>query len=550
MAIAATGEMEYKSPASERASRARARMLARLGARDALIIGLLMLFVIALSMFFFSGQSLRLDEAQSLWQSSHTPAKILNVIAQDVHVPLYHMILHFWQLFMGNDVTGARVLSLFFFVLTIPAMYLLGTFAYNRSIGLFGALLFSISPFLNWYGNEIRMYSLFTLITILNQFFFLKLYRKNATHAWVGYTLTVLLGIYTHYFFFLVLATQALFYIMYRHRFAVGSFKKFLIVAAVAAVAFSPWLYYVYNLGSANNTRPLLQAPTTINLFNTFSQFIFGFQNDHLNTLLVSLWPLTVLIGVLALRSHRRVSSVTIFFLLSLVLPIALVFIFSSVMRPIFVTRYLILTVPALYLFLGWVFSTYPKELRVTFKTILVGSMLLTLGVQAVSAAVPLKEDYRSAAYYLTEHAVPQDVIILSAPFTVYPFEYYYKGHADIETLPRWDRFTTGAIPPFDPEKLEAEIETIKANHQIAWVLLSYDQGYESDVKQAFDTRFHRVDVKNFSPGLNLYAYKLRYDSPDLDEIIRRQMSEDDEGDDVRTSGGTTTPAIATSTSE
>ena len=100
-----------------------------------LIISGLIVFVVAMSMLIFSHQSLRLDESQSLWQTSHTPTKILNIIAQDVHVPLYHFILHFWQLFFGNSVITGRVLSLIFFALSIPAVYFVGkrTFNKNRS---------------------------------------------------------------------------------------------------------------------------------------------------------------------------------------------------------------------------------------------------------------------------------------------------------------------------------------------------------------------------------------------------------------------------------
>ena len=76
---------------------------------------ILVAFVIALSLLFFSTQSLRLDESQSLWQVSHTPLKILYIVSQDVHVPLYHFLLYTWQYFLGNAVAAARQLSLIFF---------------------------------------------------------------------------------------------------------------------------------------------------------------------------------------------------------------------------------------------------------------------------------------------------------------------------------------------------------------------------------------------------------------------------------------------------
>jgi mannosyltransferase len=476
------------------------------------ILAVLMMFVVLLSVFVFSEQSLRLDESQSLWQTSHTPTKIINIIAQDVHVPLYHVILHFWQLFLGNSVFTGRMLSLVFFLLAIPSVYFLGKRALSAEIGMLAAVLISISPFMNWYGNEIRMYSLMTLLAILSQFFFITIYKTHHKDAWIGYFIVNLFGIFTHYFFFFILLVQAIFFFMYRDLFPAKSLRKFIIIAIVLLLVFTPWIIYVRTLDMVSNAAPLLITPTSVNVFNTFSQFIFGFQNDHLNTILVSLWPLTVLIGFLALRTNKKASPEVIYLLLSILIPVAAAFVVSITVRPLFVSRYLILTIPSLYLFIGWVFSTYPRPLRRIFTALLIIIMLTALTVEAMSPSAPVKEDYAQAASYLDQKVTPQDIIILSAPFTVYPIEYYYRGPAEIGTLPIWNRFITGPIPAFSEETLPQEVQTLKGTHERAFVLLSYDQGYEETIRLYMDQNFERIETKEFSPGLNLYVYRLRYD--------------------------------------
>jgi mannosyltransferase len=483
------------------------------------ILSGLMLFVAAMSLVVFSHQSLRLDESQSLWQTSHTPTKILNIIAQDVHVPLYHFILHFWQLFLGNNVATGRMLSLIFFVISIPAVYFVGKRTFDQRIGIFAATLLAVSPFMNWYGNEIRMYSLLTLMTILSQYFFIMIYKTHDRDAWVGYFLVNIFGIFTHYFFFFVLIVQVIFFFMYRHLFPRKSLRKFILIAVILFITFAPWLYYVHSLGSASNETPSLVAPTSVNVFNSFSQFIFGFQNDHLNTILVSLWPLTVLLGFLALRENKKVTPDAVYMLLSIIIPVTAAFVISVTLIPLFVSRYLILTIPSLYLFIGWVFSTYPETLRKVLTALLIFGMLAGLVVEAYSPSAPVKEDYRSAATYLNTNAQAQDVIILSAPFTVYPVEYYYKGPAEIATLPMWNRFITGPIPPFTDAKLPLEVNMLKASHEKAYVLLSYNQGYEEKIRLYMDTHFQRLETKNFSTDLTLYVYKLRYDPKVLGSI-------------------------------
>ena len=479
-----------------------------------IVLGALMLVVAAVSVGILSQQSLRLDEAQSLWQTSHTWSRMLTVIAGDVHVPVYHTLLHVWQIFVGNSVFAGRMLSLFFFLLTIPAVYLLGMAAFGRrSIALFAAVLVASSPFLNWYGSEIRMYSLLTLLMVVNQYFFVRIYKDRPSSAgiWWGYGITAALGLFTHYFFALGLVAQVVFYAMNARQFPTGSFRRFASLAMFLTVLLSLWLFYVYRVGAIGESKPHLAEPTIVNLFNTFSQFVFGFQNDHINTLIVSLWPLSVLFAFLVLTNDKRLSTLTTYFLIAAILPVILVFVLSITIRPLYLARYLILTVPSLYLFLSWAFSTYIPSVAKVLRAGLIVLIALTFLHQTTSADTPVKENYKEASEHLMAYAKPQDVVILSAPFTVYPIEYYYRGSASITTLPLWDRYQSGGIPLFSEERLPQEVEKIRGEHQNAYLLLSYDQGYEEAIKLYFETHFERLSQHEFSPKLNLYVYKLKY---------------------------------------
>jgi len=490
-----------------------------------LALAVLMLIPVGLSIAFFSGQSLRLDEAQSLWQSSRDVAHILTLVSQDVHVPLYHLMLHFWRIYFGNTVVVARDMSLLFYIISIPALYFLGKLAYGRTVGLFAAFLFSISPFMNWYGNEIRMYTLFTFFVILNQYFFLKILksREHNDHVWALYTLTALFGVFSHYFFFLNLASQAVFYFIRHKQFLPGSFKRFFFAVIIVVVAFVPWGLYVLHQGQAGNQEPLLAVPTTVNLFSTVSQFLFGFQNDNINTVLLSLWPITVLFGLLSLR--KRSGSVralqTEYFLITVIVSVAIAFVGSFIVAPVFVSRYLIFTVPSIYLLLASLFESYgPQPARIA-RYVLAVLMLVTLGVEIISPTTPVKENYKSATDYLNSHVTAQDVVILSAPFTVYPVEYYYHGDAPVTTLPIWDQYSYGPIPAYNASQLPEQVKQTTGSSQNVYLLLSYNQGYESDIKNYFESRYQRLYQQTYSDDLTLYVYKLRYDTTQSAVTVR-----------------------------
>ena len=501
-----------------------------------ILLTALVIFAGGLSLFFFSSQSLRLDEAQSLWQTSRAPVDIATIVAKDVHVPLYHFLLYGWRLLFGGGVETARMLSLLFYLLSIPALYALGKLAYNKEAGLFAAALFAISPFMNWYGNEIRMYTLFTLLVILNQYFFIKLWKSarhtdSASSGAALYAVTAILGMYSHYFFFLVLAGQAVFYFLRRQIFPRGTLRKLITSWMLVALALLPWGYYVYSIGEVQNQEPLLQAPTSIILFNAFSQFLFGFQADHINTVFLSLWPIAVILAFLALRKrHGGISPETEYFFLTVMLSTALAFGISLTFHPVFTSRYLILAVPSLYLLVTSVFSLYPERAARFARGAALFVMDATLIIELFSPTTPVKENYREAAQYLTAHAGGADVILLSAPFTIYPIEYYYRGAAPIRTLPLWNRYAFGPIPPFIPDKFPGEVAQATQANQNAWILLSYDQGYQEDIRLYFDTHYQRTDERVFSPGLTLYKYKLRYDTP-LSERSKKSIEKSLGGD-------------------
>ena len=478
------------------------------------VLGVLMAFATALSIFVFSKSSLRLDEAQSLFQVSRDIGGTLYVVAQDVHVPGYHLLLQAWTFIFGDDITAARLLSLGFFLATIPMVYVLGKLVFSHNVGLYAALLVTISPFMQWYGSEARMYSMLAFITVLHYYFFIKLYEEGRARQWIGYTIVAILGLYTHYFFGFVLLTEVLFYVLSRKSFPKGSFKKFIVSAVVALAAFAPWLLYVRQLGTASNTQPSLTSPSSGDVFNTYAQFLFGFQVDALNTIIVSLWPVVVLLAFFALQKNQKITKPAVFLFVAAVIPIIAAFIASVIVRPFYLSRYLIVSLPPLVILMAWIFSTYPLKVRRLLQTVLVVLTLGLLAIQVLSPQTPVKEDYSVAVAYLNQQVTAQDVVVVAAPFTIYPTEYYYTGAAKLTTQPIWNRFESGSVPAYNKNTVKAETDKNVLPYQYAYLMLSYDQGYNEKLKTYYGSRFELVSTKDFSDGLTIYRYKIRYDPP------------------------------------
>lgn len=482
------------------------------------ILVALMLFAVGFSVFFMFTQGLGLDEAQSLWQSAHSFSGILYVVAQDVHVPLYHFMLHIWQTAFGNGVPASRALSLLFYLPTIPLIYLLGRIAYNKTVGIWAAVLFTLSPFTNWYGSVIRMYSLLALVTVINQIFFLLIYKGNKERRalyWTGYFISAFFGIYTHYFFFLNIASEIIFFSVYRAQFPKHALRNFLVIGLILFVLFAPWLWYVHSLGTFGaNTEPKLAPPTTVDVFNTPINFLFGFQVDSVDGVLLSLWPLLTLLLFFALQKNKRIPPETFLFLISTIVPVVISVALSYVITPFYLSRYFIGILPAFCLIASWLISLYPRKTSAIIKVVLVAAILIALGVQTSNAEAPIKEDYKDVGTYLNQNVGARDIVALSTPFTIYPVQYYYEGDAQITTIPDWDQQKAGPIPAFNTSTLEQDVNALAATHDTLWLVLSYDQGYQAQILDYFNDHFTQLSVEHFSPGLDVYAYQLRY-APD-----------------------------------
>lgn len=473
------------------------------------VILLCMVGVTALSLFVLDRLSLRLDEAQSLWQTSHSINGTLRVVAQDVHVPLYHLILHFWQVYFGHNLTIVRLPSLIFFLLTIPVFYLLARQVMSWRWSLFATVVFSFLPFMDWYSTEARMYTLLGLMATLSQYYFIRILQHRK--GWLGYGVTALIGAFSHYFFMFNLATQALYYFMNKKRFVPGDFKRFVTVAVLVIMALGPWLFYFFSLGAGKNTSPHLTRPSTVDFFNAFSQFIFGFQNNYVNTLLLSSWSLIVLLAFFAVKRGQRLSPELSYIVTAAFVPVVMAYVLSFIHEPFFLSRYMISSVPPLLILIVWFISNYRRRPAMVASIVLAILIVITSYRQITSAATPVKENYQAVAESVKARATSSDIIVMSAPFTVYPFEYYYNGNTQIATLPTWNRQSPGAIPAFNPATLPAEVKQLSAHHQYTYLILSQNQGYENQIKQYYLHHYKLVSHTTYSPDLELYVFQVGY---------------------------------------
>lgn len=294
------------------------------------------------------------DELLSIWHSQDIVniKTFLSPLRADDHPPLYFLILKLWG-FFGNGEYYLRALSVIVGIITILAIYYLGREYFNRKASMFGALLVAISPMFLLYDREVRMYPLFTLLSILSILYFVKALKENKMIYWAMFTVATCLNTYTHYYSFLLIAGQWLFFILMFSKYR-SNRHKFIISQLVIGLMYLPWVptflyHFGHSVGAGNFVRFPVEKGWIVKPLYLFFSFSLG------QTILpwdywvvipgILVFTLLLALGIRAISRQKETAAI---FLAMFVFPIFIALIFSELMP-----RYMVFLAPIYFLILG-----------------------------------------------------------------------------------------------------------------------------------------------------------------------------------------------------
>jgi len=166
-----------------------------------------MVLALLLRLVLVNSQSLTMDEAYDLETARSGWRGIL--AANNRFPPLYHCLLQLWWLIAPWDETG-RIFSAVCGTLLVGVVGQLGQTIGGRTTRLWAALLCAVSPYTLWYSLETRVYSLYLLLAAVSLWQFTVALQYNRPSNWLGYSLASLAGVYTHYYFGLLIASSGI----------------------------------------------------------------------------------------------------------------------------------------------------------------------------------------------------------------------------------------------------------------------------------------------------------------------------------------------------
>ncbi|MGG6293740.1 glycosyltransferase family 39 protein [Leptolyngbya sp. AN02str] len=170
----------------------------------------------------------------------------LQKLYTDVHPPLYFLTVRFWVKTFGHSVSVLRSISAVYSLLSVLCIYWLCLELFKNPLpGIVGSVLLLTSPIQVIYAQEARPYSLLTLTILFSGASLLWALRTQHKAAWFTYACSAVLGIYSQYFFVLVLLGYAVYVVLIEGLKLTARSRSFLLATFASLLTFLPWAILV-----------------------------------------------------------------------------------------------------------------------------------------------------------------------------------------------------------------------------------------------------------------------------------------------------------------
>lgn len=462
-------------------------------------------------------QSLWNDEGNSYGQSLRTPADIALNAAADIHPPGYYWLLAGWRVLTGESEFALRSLSALASVLSATLAYALGKRLYGDTAGLAAMAVVAVNTFSITYAQEARMYALLALFAAASTWALIDILTTPRWRGATALALTTAGGLYTNYAFAGVLATHAVFGLLWlgwtlTHRRRAGRVIRLTALGYGAAVVlYLPWLRIaltqITHWSSTGDPVPLSEA-----LPVAFGWLTVG---PTYATVGISVGVVLLLaLGLYSVRSPASAPPPPIPRALALALPplwVALTvtgFLALDLFRPANL-KFLLPAQIATALWMGrgaWVLWHFPavrdgrRIQRLTRAVAILTVFAVMWGARGGISALHTdpqyqRDDYRGIAQAIAADGQPDAAVILNAPGQIEVFGYYAARFG-----PAWELAPLPIGLTVDVQATQAAVRDLIARHDRIYAVLwgVNERDPQAVVESVLNTEAFPIDERWF----------------------------------------------------
>ncbi|MTJ23227.1 dolichyl-phosphate-mannose--protein mannosyltransferase [Dolichospermum sp. UHCC 0352] len=159
------------------------------------------------------------------------------------HPPLYYVMVRLWAEVFGDSPAGVRSLSAIISLLIFPTVYWLCLELFDSAVvGWIAMALIAVSPLQLYFAQEARQYTLWMVEILGSSAALLRAMKQENKINWALYSLSLVLGLYTHLFTFLIMISHGIYVIIQQQFHFTKTFINYLISTIAAFLIFLPWL--------------------------------------------------------------------------------------------------------------------------------------------------------------------------------------------------------------------------------------------------------------------------------------------------------------------
>ena len=159
------------------------------------------------------------------------------------HPPLYYVMVRLWAQVFGDSPAGVRSLSAIISLLIFPTVYWLCLELFDSAVvGWLAMALIAVSPLQLYFAQEARQYTLWMVEILGSSAALLRAMKQENKINWALYSLSLVLGLYTHLFTFLIMISHGIYVIIQQQFHFTKTFINYLISTIAAFLIFLPWL--------------------------------------------------------------------------------------------------------------------------------------------------------------------------------------------------------------------------------------------------------------------------------------------------------------------
>ena len=286
------------------------------------------------------------DEAYTMAMVKHTVPQICSITAQDVHPPLYYILLKLFITPFGYSLTAAKVFAALPIILTALLGYVKLSKHINKKTGLMFSIMYLFLPVITTFSVEVRMYTLAAFFVTACALYAYEAHISGKSEYYVLFLIFGVLAAYTHYF--ALVSAGIIYIILFIEGIKRHELKKIIISSVVTVVLYLPWLaQFIMQLADKVENEYWIDEITLNTVLNYFTVW---FKCGNITPLYLIITGIFAFISLISLitnpnKAFKKYAFYgALIFIGTNIIGIAA----SLLVRPVFIERYAVPALPML----------------------------------------------------------------------------------------------------------------------------------------------------------------------------------------------------------